>query len=138
MSWPRADPGNTIHQGEMKEEMGEVRGRERDERKKKRSKERCYSPTVRDHLTVASCTRVAHTSHGPLKITQGSALMCRAITYTTCHLGKILTLAYKAPRQYEIVTELIKTSYWRKVVNCRIYTSPNITTRKLILAYILY
>lgn len=35
LSWPRADPGNTIHQGEMDGEMGEVRGRERDERKKR-------------------------------------------------------------------------------------------------------
>lgn len=45
--------------------------------------------TVRDHLTVASCT-----SHGPLKIIQTSSLTCRATTYTTAHLGKILTVCY--------------------------------------------
>lgn len=44
MLGPRADPGNTIHQGEMDEEMAE-RGGEKDKREKReRSKEGCYSP----------------------------------------------------------------------------------------------
>ena len=48
--------------------------------------------TVRDHLTVASCTCVANTSP---KIIQGASLLCRATSYTTILLGFALRL--KAP-----------------------------------------
>lgn len=102
MSGPRADPGNTIHQGEMEREMGE-RGGEKEKREKKREiqgemllslttkMEVRQGQTIRDHLTVASCACVAHTSPAPLKIIQGSSVVCRATSYTTVQLGLAVT-----------------------------------------------
>lgn len=98
MSGPRADLGNTIHQGEMDGEMGE-RGGEKEKREKKREiqgemllslttkTEVRQGQTLRDHLTVASYTCAAHTSPGLLKIIQGASLVCRATSYTTVQLG---------------------------------------------------
>lgn len=71
MSGPRADPGNTIHQGEMEREMGELGG-QKEKREKKREiqgemllslttkTEVRQGQTVRDHLTVASCVCCLH------------------------------------------------------------------------------
>lgn len=79
----------------------ESEGTEREERKKEIQGEMLLSlttktevrqgQTVRDHLTVASCTCVAHTSPGPLKIIQGSSLVCRATSHTTVQLGCAVT-----------------------------------------------
>lgn len=108
MSGPRADPGNTVHQGgRWTGEMGE-RGGDKEKREKKREIqgemllslptkiEVRQGQTVRDYLTVASCTRVAYTSPSPLKIILGSSLLCRATSYTTAHLrlGESLGLRY--------------------------------------------
>ena len=44
MSGPRADPGNTIHRGEIRGRWESEEERKRREKKRERSKERCYSP----------------------------------------------------------------------------------------------
>lgn len=64
---------------------GRVRGREKEERKKREIQgevllslttkmEVRQGQTVRDHLTVAGCICDVPTRTGPLKITQGSSL----------------------------------------------------------------
>lgn len=93
-------PGKHYSPGRDGREMG-VWGGQKGRREKKREiqgemllslttkMEVRQGQTVRDHLTVASCTCVANTSP---KIIQGASLLCRATSYTTILLGFALRL----------------------------------------------
>ena len=96
MSGPRADPGNTIHQGEMEAGYGRVRWGEREERKKRDPRRDVTLPNHQDEGKARSDSqgssdssklyfRGSHQSCSP-KIMQGPSQVSEESSYTTVEL----------------------------------------------------